>query len=299
MVLLLEWSTIHALDISPVAIDLLRQDKRFLQFNQMAKNLYHSSSLSTSSLSPSSTTHTAMGSIGATYPDVLEDTTTDTTATTTTSIPLARAMVCDISKPVEVLMLLLSPGGKNDDDENHQGGCKQDDDYDSDSDVLPPACQGVAHVTTLLFCLSAIAPPLDMQQACCNVASTLRPGGVLVVQDYGRYDQAQLKLARSNKNNCFGGGGSGGIGDDPDQQPLPVLCVSTPDYNKHWYRKHDGTCCYYFTTEDLIQLFHVHAGLIVLECRYIHLVYRNQATGELQGRIWVQGRFQKPKTNKA
>jgi hypothetical protein len=224
-------------------------------------------------------------------------------------------MVCDISKPVVVLM---SSSGCSDSDSDNPPHDHNHGDWPDGNDLISPVGRQVAHRTTLLFCLSAIAPPLDMQQACCNVASTLRPGGVLVVRDYGRYDQAQLKLARSNKN-CCGVGVVGGSGDrrrhcpplpcqdypndrptrhsQDHSPPLPALCVSTPDYNKHWYRKHDGTCCYYFTTDDLIQLFQVHAGLMVLECRYIRRVYRNQATGELRRRIWVQGRFQNPKPN--
>jgi SAM-dependent methyltransferase len=255
----LEWSVIYALDISPVAIDLLRHEKRFLQFNQRARTLYQSSS--------SSTTTTIPGSMEGTITTDTTATTTKMTAATTSTntaitiiLPQARAMVCDISKPLSSSSSSLSSGDTgatvnkntdNDHDHDHdQYG------WQEDSAILPPFCRGVAHVTTLLFCLSAIAPPLHMQQTCCNVASTLRPGGVLVVRDYGRYDQAQLKLARSNKI-CNVGAVVGHHDRDhhdherDHDQPLPLLCLSTPDYRKHWYRKQDGTCCYYFTTDDL------------------------------------------------
>lgn len=85
----------------------------------------------------------------------------------------------------------------------------------------PPWC-GVAHVTTLLFCLSALDPK-DMDVAAVNVAATLKPGGTLLLRDYGRYDEAQLKLGTSRGKRL----------------------------GENFYQKYDGTRVYYFTLEDL------------------------------------------------
>jgi SAM-dependent methyltransferase len=124
---------------------------------------------------------------------------------------------------------------------------------------------GVANVSTLLFCLSALHPN-DMVQAAHNVAATLQKGGTLCVRDYGRYDEAQLKLGTSRGKRL----------------------------GEHFYRKQDGTRVYYFSLQDLDRLFVEVAGLEVLELGYIRRVYHNRATRERRRRVWVQGRFRKP-----
>jgi len=132
------------------------------------------------------------------------------------------------------------------------------------SKSFPLACVGVADVTTLIFCLSALDPD-DMPKAAAHVASSLRPGGVLIFRDYGRHDEAQMKLGTSRNKRI----------------------------KDNFYRKHDGTKCYYFSVEDLEKLF-LAAGLKVLELYYIRRLYGNKASGESRRRVWVQGRFVKP-----
>jgi SAM-dependent methyltransferase len=134
------------------------------------------------------------------------------------------------------------------------------------SKSFPEPGVGVADVTTLIFCLSALDPD-DMPQAARHVASSLKPGGILVVRDYGRYDEAQMKLGTSRNKRI----------------------------KDNFYRKHDGTKCYYFSLEDLDKLF-VDVGLQVLELYYLRRIYGNKASGETRRRIWVQGRFVKPES---
>ena len=135
-----------------------------------------------------------------------------------------------------------------------------------DEKQLPPPLPwfGVANVTTLLFCLSALNPK-DMAVAARNVASTLKSEGTLLFRDFGRYDEAQLKLGTSRGKRL----------------------------GENWYRKHDGTRVYYFALEDLERLFVHEAGLKMLELQYIRRVYYNRGTRERRRRVWVQGRFRK------
>jgi methyltransferase-like protein 6 len=105
-----------------------------------------------------------------------------------------------------------------------------------------------------------------MKTAARHVAATMKHGGVLVIRDYGRYDEAQLKLGVSRAKRL----------------------------SDNFYVKSDGTRCYYFSLEDMEQLFVDHAGLRILELKYICRVYENRAKDEKRRRIWVQGRFQKP-----
>ena len=198
-----EWTTIHALDISPKAIDLLREEERFIQFNERGKRQLQRQNKED----------------GVPYCQV-------------------HGHVCDLSKS------------------------------------LPKQCHNVANVTTLLFCLSAIQPGIPMETACYNICQTLQPGGVLVFRDYGRYDLAQLKLASTSHSSTSS------------------RCIV--EYGSFFYRKSDGTCCYYFTTEELIELFtSPKCGLKVLDCHYEKRVYRNLKSGETRRRVWIQGRFQK------
>ena len=130
---------------------------------------------------------------------------------------------------------------------------------------LPPLCLGISNVTTLIFCLSAIDPSRQ-QEAAKHVVDSLKPGGVLVFRDYGRYDEAQMKLGTSRSKRI----------------------------KDNFYRKHDGTKCYYFSLEDLEGLFRDDLGMEILELKFLRRVYGNKATTQVRRRIWVQGRFRKP-----
>lgn len=129
---------------------------------------------------------------------------------------------------------------------------------------LPPLCLGISNVTTLIFCLSAIDPGMHIEAAK-HVVDSLKPGGVLVFRDYGRYDEAQMKLGTSRSKRI----------------------------KENFYRKHDGTKCYYFTLEDLERIFCENLGMVALELKYLRRVYGNKATTKVRRRVWVQGRFRK------
>jgi len=129
-----------------------------------------------------------------------------------------------------------------------------------------------ADMAILLFCLSAIGPhpSPSLSRAARHVIDMLKPGGILVFRDYGRLDEAQLKL-----------------GKEADKQ-----------LGDNFYRKGDGTGCYYFSLDDLRELF-VNQNdsddkLECLELDYIQRVYRNRGDNTERRRVWVQGRFRKP-----
>eukprot|EP00985_Skeletonema_marinoi_P022548 scaffold14436_cov135-Skeletonema_marinoi.AAC.1 len=128
-----------------------------------------------------------------------------------------------------------------------------------------------ADVAILLFCLSAIGPhpSAALSRAARHAMDMLKPGGTLVIRDYGRLDEAQMKLSRGEKS-----------------------------LGSNFYRKGDGTGCYYFELQDLKDLF-VNDGddctkLELLELDYIQRVYRNRGDDSTRRRVWIQGRFRKP-----
>jgi len=133
---------------------------------------------------------------------------------------------------------------------------------------IPSCIVGVADATLVLFCLSAVSPD-KTKQAAHNIASTLRPGGTLLFRDYGRYDEAQMKLGSSRGKQI----------------------------GANFYVKHDGTRCYYFVLENLSKLFGQGpdgAGLEEKELKYIRRKYFNRGESSVRRRVWVQARFRKP-----
>jgi len=128
-----------------------------------------------------------------------------------------------------------------------------------------------ADVAILLFCLSAIGPhpSAALSRAARHVIDILKPGGTLVIRDYGRLDEAQMKLSRGEKR-----------------------------LGSNFYRKGDGTGCYYFELQDLKDLFVNNEDdctkLELLELDFIQRIYRNRGDNSTRRRVWIQGRFRKP-----
>ncbi|KAJ8734476.1 hypothetical protein PYW08_013726 [Mythimna loreyi] len=92
--------------------------------------------------------------------------------------------------------------------------------------------EGCVDIASLIFVLSAIHPEAWSQVA--RVAyRALRPGGVLLFRDYGRYDMAQLRFKPGHK------------------------------ISDNFYMRQDGTRSYYFTEEELQKLFN-DAGFEIL-----------------------------------
>jgi len=131
---------------------------------------------------------------------------------------------------------------------------------------IHPDLESCSDISLLLFCLSAVSPN-KMAQAATHVAATLRPGGTLILRDYGRFDEAQLKLGSSLGKRLA----------------------------ENFYVKHDSTRVYYFDLDDLERLFGPSgAGLICIEKKYIQRVYKNRSDNTERRRVWVQARFRKP-----
>jgi len=126
--------------------------------------------------------------------------------------------------------------------------------------------ESTSDISLLLFCLSAVSPE-KMPQAAIHVAATLKPGGTLILRDYGRYDEAQIKLGKSRGKRL----------------------------SENFYVKQDATRVYYFDLEDMERLFGSDgAGLDVIEIKYIQRVYKNRSDNTERRRVWVQARFRKP-----
>lgn len=156
--------------------------------------------------------------------------------------------------------------------------------------AIPSELDESANIILLLFTLSAIGPyhPHKSNQpqysslvnAVKNATSMLKPGGVILFRDYGRYDYDQLQL-----NSVVGA-----------QLCDNFYARGLDDTNSSQGDDHsttNGTGCYFFAIDEVKSLF-TNAGLEVLQLDYITRVYKNKSDGTSRKRIWVQGRFSKP-----
>ncbi|KAF9082695.1 hypothetical protein BGX23_012204 [Mortierella sp. AD031] len=134
--------------------------------------------------------------------------------------------------------------------------------WDLASDDIPPEVEPESmDVLVLIFVFSALHPD-KWEQAVKNLYKLLKPGGLIVFRDYGRYDMAQLRF---KKNRLL---------------------------SDNFYVRGDGTRVYFFESDQLVQLFGsqftieqnaVDRRLIVNRMRKVKMY-----------RVWLQGKFRKP-----
>ncbi|KAI8990012.1 S-adenosyl-L-methionine-dependent methyltransferase [Pilobolus umbonatus] len=138
--------------------------------------------------------------------------------------------------------------------------------WDLSSDKIPEEIEPESlDIIVLIFVLSALAPE-QWDQAIKNIYTMLKPGGLVLFRDYGRYDLAQLRF---KKNRLL---------------------------KENFYIRGDGTRVYFFTPEEIETMFEgdkekprfkieqnaVDRRLIVNRMRQLKMY-----------RVWLQGKFRK------
>ncbi|KAJ2946726.1 hypothetical protein O0L34_g12784 [Tuta absoluta] len=132
-------------------------------------------------------------------------------------------------------------------------------------DLFENIPEGSVDLASLIFVLSAIHPSAWSQVASVAFRS-LRPGGILLFRDYGRYDMAQLRFKPGHK------------------------------ISENFYMRQDGTRSYYFSEEELAKLF-TEAGFEIISNVYVQRRTVNFKEGIDVPRIFVQGKYRKPDVN--
>ena len=127
-------------------------------------------------------------------------------------------------------------------------------------------CLGQCDAASLMFVLSAISPA-RMCAAIAAVASSLRPGGVMLVRDYAQGDGAQQRFQASRR---------------PKQL----------DEHGRFFVRQDGTRAYYFEADELAQLVVPH-GFQTVRCEVSHRSTVNRAKGVQIDRRFITATFRK------
>lgn len=118
-------------------------------------------------------------------------------------------------------------------------------------------------ILSVIFVLSAIHPD-KFKSAVTNIYRCLRPGGIVLVRDYGLYDMAMIRFA-------------------PGAKMADKL-----------YVRQDGTRSYYFSEEEMGNLFKS-CGFEIVSNNYVSRQTVNKKEGIDAQRIFIQSKFIKPK----
>nr|KAJ3419601.1 hypothetical protein HK105_006748 [Polyrhizophydium stewartii] len=133
--------------------------------------------------------------------------------------------------------------------------------HDITSPDLPAHIEpGTVDIITCIFVLSAIHPS-TWDRAVRNLHAMLKPGGVVLFRDYGRYDLAQLRFKK------------GRLLED------------------NFYMRGDGTRVYFFTNDELARMF---AQFEILQNGHDRRLLINRTRKLKMYRSWVQAKLRKP-----
>ncbi|WWC59668.1 uncharacterized protein I303_102230 [Kwoniella dejecticola CBS 10117] len=197
---------IYATDYSARAVEVVKANKMYPRaehgLGELHASVWDITSKPSSSSSSSSSSRTTTSSV--TSPNSSSSTPASASASaSSTSAPMTSSSSTTLEQGVSTLSL---------DREADEG-------YSLPEGIQP----GTVDVISVIFVLSALHPK-EWDQAIRNLYTALKPGGLLLIRDYGRHDLAQLRIKKDRLL-------------DPE---IPNL-----------YIRGDGTRVYFFEKEEL------------------------------------------------
>eukprot|EP00043_Microstomoeca_roanoka_P005604 m.56842 g.56842 ORF g.56842 m.56842 type:complete len:358 (-) comp13035_c1_seq3:300-1373(-) len=114
----------------------------------------------------------------------------------------------------------------------------------------------------LIFVLSALHPD-EMAAAVTKLVKCLKPGGALILRDYGRHDLAQLRLKKGRY------------------------------LQENFYIRGDGTRVYFYEQDEVRRLMEEH-GLMEEQNKFDRRLIVNRAKRVTMQRVWLQCKYRKP-----
>lgn len=118
-------------------------------------------------------------------------------------------------------------------------------------------------IVSMIFVLSAI-PPEKQNVAVQNVAKVLKPDGLVIFRDYGLFDMAQYRFAKSKNSKL----------------------------ESNLYVRSDNTLAYFFDKDELQRLFEQN-GFVAEQVEVINRQVVNRAKELTMERLFVQARFRR------
>ncbi|CXJ28938.1 methyltransferase, putative [Plasmodium berghei] len=138
-------------------------------------------------------------------------------------------------------------------------------DITSDSEVSTDLNElGFVDVVLLIYVLSSVSPE-KMINVILNSYKYLKSGGYVLLRDYGLYDLTQVRFANKKEKKI----------------------------SDNFYVRGDKTFVYFFTTEELRNLFCQNDMFEEIQNKYITRIVKNRKRNLEMKRIWVQSIFRK------
>jgi methyltransferase-like protein 6 len=122
-------------------------------------------------------------------------------------------------------------------------------------------------IAVMVFFLSAVDPD-KMNAVLSHIYKTLKPGGVVIIRDYGMYDMTQMRFINKRGRKL----------------------------GENFYMRADGTRTYFFSKENLESRFN-QVGFTTSIVKYNTRELRNRKRKLSMYRVWISGRFVKPATS--
>ncbi|ETB62038.1 hypothetical protein YYC_01781 [Plasmodium yoelii 17X] len=123
---------------------------------------------------------------------------------------------------------------------------------------------GYVDVVLLIYVLSSVSPE-KMKNVILNSYKYLKSGGYVLLRDYGLYDLTQVRFANKKEKKI----------------------------SDNFYVRGDKTFVYFFTTEELRNLFCQNDMFEEIQNKYITRIVKNRKRNLEMKRIWVQSIFRK------